>query len=176
MDWLRMVAAARTPQELHRACFLRGAQGDWRERRWGFYLADDLHMPDHVVLGCWKHVHSAETGRRVPPWAFLVDLDGADPWEAAVDLGFPLLARTGEGCALLPPDTSGSRFFGGDPVEAMGEAFGIVLGVGRAGQMERLLLATGPEIPGFPKVYGGGGLSVKGQDLKVIQGGLRELE
>jgi hypothetical protein len=117
-------------------------------------------------------VHDAESGLRVSGWGMLVDLGGKTPWELAVHAGLPVLSRVqlprgakGGTVFLIPPDTGESKVFYVDPVEAAHRAFNIVLGVGQLGQMERLRVAQGPEVSGFPKVYGKGMFSVKGQDL-----------
>lgn len=167
MDTLRAIADASTPLELHRACFAHRAEPMWDSHKWAFLLSPrPVPTPwDLWELGHWGMVHDADSGLRVSGWALLVDLGDKTAWELAVHTGLQVMTGKRGTLFLLPPDTHEAVLFDGDPVDAIHKAFNIVLGVGQLGQMERLRVSQGPEVPNFPKVYGKGVFSVKGQTI-----------
>lgn len=170
---LQDIRNAKTKEELHTACWARKADSTWIITCWGlFVVPPDFSLQqwlplDYPRLGLWETLHDPCTGAFLQKKAVLVDCqDSGRAWRLAVELGHPVLVPA-KGCTiLLPPDASPSQSYPAGPLGAI-KAFGVVFGVGRLGWAQCLAIRGGPEIPGFPKLYQGSGVLVKGKTIPL---------
>jgi hypothetical protein len=176
MHGLTKIFEAKTPQELHEACWEFRADEGWAGLNWALavvprdYPARECFPQWLPVIGSWGVLHDAQTGKILDKVAFLFDLGedstGAEGWRLAVELEVPILIRYGDKTALLPKDASASEIHSGGPLGAV-EALGVVFGVGKASWDQCLYLQHGAQIPGFPKTYRGAKLVFKGKSLDL---------